>query len=60
MVCDAEECDVRGRMVMVEKSTGVVVGIDPPMYLTHQGEGLRPAFPLLADKDGNQVWPKKS
>ena len=57
--CDNQECILGGRMVTIEKSTAVVISVDPPLYAQYKKEGWEQCFPLLADKDGNQVWPKK-
>jgi hypothetical protein len=55
-ICSGEGCS--HTMLIIEKSTGVVlwssaIGI-------YDGEKWIPTFPMQADKDGNQLWPKKT
>lgn len=60
MCCENRECVLGGRMVTIEKSTAIVLAIDPPMYGQMGKEKWEPMFPVLADKDGEHQWPKKS
>lgn len=53
--CSNEDCDDKGVVVLIEKATLLVVTVNPQQYLT---KALERAYPMLADKDGKQVWPK--
>lgn len=57
--CQEVECEIVGRCVIIEKATMMIVTIYPPMYYSQGKEGPEVVFPVLADKDGKRVWPKK-
>lgn len=53
--CAQLDCKNLGLRLIIEKASGFVIATDPPQY------GFRgtPLFPMLADKDGKQVWPEQ-
>lgn len=60
MNCDNQECLLYARIVIVEKSTSIVISTDPPLYAQFVGEKWEPLFPVLANREGEKQWPKKN
>ncbi len=54
--CNNQECDDRGVGMLIERATMQVVMVNPPQYY---GKYPERAYPVLANKDGEQVWPEK-
>lgn len=52
--CVNEECEEKGIGLLIERSTMLIVMINPPQYYDLENEK---AYPMLSDKDGRQVWP---
>ena len=53
--CSGEKCS--GAMLLIEKSTGTVIWTSANGV--YENNEWVPAFPMVADKDGKQLWPKK-
>lgn len=53
--CGGEKCS--GALLLIEKSTAMVLWTTA-IGVYENGEWV-PTFPMQADKDGKQVWPKK-
>jgi hypothetical protein len=52
--CGGEKCS--GALLLIEKSTAMVLWTSS-IGIYENGEWV-PTFPMQADKDGKQVWPK--
>ena len=52
--CGGDGCS--GAMLLIEKSTAMVIWTSATG--TYDGERWTHGFPMLADKDGKQLWPK--
>ena len=54
--CGNQECEDKGVGLLIERATMLVVMVNPPQFWVKPGER---AYPVLANKDGEQVWPEK-
>lgn len=54
--CGNQECEDKGIGMLIERATMLVVMVNPPQYY---GKYPEKAYPVLANKDGEQVWPEK-
>lgn len=58
MVCCSEkDCIGAGNLMLIEKATSMVIWTSAIGH--YDGEKWVPCWPMVADRDGNQVWPKK-
>jgi len=55
--CGGNGCS--GIMMLIERSTSMVLWTSAQSVYDKEKDELVPAFPMLANKDGKQVWPKK-
>lgn len=53
--CQNLECENIDVRITIEKASGLIVWMAPD-YVAKDG---RRVYPVLADKEGNQVWPEK-
>lgn len=55
--CANEDCSSWQANILVERRTGVILSNDAHYTWTDDRGGVV-AHPILANKDGNQVWPE--
>ena len=53
--CQNHECESCAAQITIERSSMQIIAVD----LVPASDGVRRIYPVMADKDGRQVWPKK-